>query len=122
MRRVWHPNSNIMPSLVHFLVSFFLIFNTFTVCVDSSDQSIYPIWTYPSPSSNECICGNDLDHVVLCDPETLTVRFTIKLFCFMLFNSNSVNMTLLGTCPYGGTEKLPRNFSMLHEDSSLCSF
>ena len=126
MCRVWHPNSNIiMPNLVHLLISFFLrliITNTFTVCVDSSDQPICPTWTYPSPSGNECICGSDLDHVVLCDPETLTVHLTVKFFCFMLFNSNGVNMTLLGTCPYGGTERLPRNFSMLHEDSMLCSF
>ena len=124
MCRVWQPNSNIMPSLVHFLVSFFLrliITNTFTVCAESSDQPTCPIWTYPSPSGNECICGNDLDHVVLCDPETLTVRLTVKFFCFMLFNSNGVNMTLLGTCPYGGREKLHKNFSVLHEDSSLCS-
>ena len=126
MFRVWHPNSNIiMPSLVHFLVSLFLrliITNTFTVCADSSDLPICPTWTYLSPSGNECICGSDLDHVVLCNSETLTVRLTIKLFCFMLLNSNGVNMTLLGTCPYGGTEKIPRNFSMLHEDSMLCSF
>ena len=108
-----------MPSVVHFLISFFLIIiNIFTVCAESSDQPTCPIWTYPSPSGNECICGDDFDQVVLCNPETLTVRFTVKLFCFMLFNSNGVNMTLLGTCPYGGTEKLP---SMLHKDSLLCS-
>ena len=105
MCRVWHPNSNIMSSLVHLLVSFFLvIINTFTVCVDSSDLPTCPIWTYPSPSGSKCVCGDDLDHVILCNPETLTVRFTMKLFCFMLFNSNGVNMTLLGICPYGGTE------------------
>ena len=108
-----------MPSVVHFLIRFFLIIiNIFTVCAESSDQPTCPIWTYPSPSGNECICGDDFDQVVLCNPETLTVPFTVKLFCFMLFNSNGVNMTLLGTCPYGGTEKLP---SMLHKDSLLCS-
>ena len=122
MCRVWHPNSNIMPSLVHFLVSFFLIINTFTVCADSSDLPTCPLWTYPSPSGNKCICGDYLDHVILCNPETLTVHLTGKFFCFMLFNSNGVNMTLLGTCPYGDSQILPRNFSMSHEDSRLCSF
>ena len=106
--------------MVHFLVSFFLII--FTVFAENSDLPTCPIWTYPSPAGNECICGNDLDNIVLCDPETLTVRFTVKFFCFMLFNSNGVNMTLLGTCPYGSKKELHRNFSMSHEDSKLCSF
>ena len=120
MCRVWHLNLSIMPNLVHFLVSFFLII--FTVCAENSDLPTCPIWTYPSPAGNECICGDDLDNIVLCDPETLTVRFTVNFFCFMLFNSNGVNMTLLGTCPYGSRDELPRNFSMSHEDSRLCSF
>ena len=85
---------------MHFLVSFCLI-NMFTMCTDSSELLNCPIWTYPSHSGNKCIRGDDLDHVILCNPETLTVRFTVRSFCFKSFNSNhGVNMTLLGTCPY----------------------
>ena len=125
MCRVWHLNSNIMPNLMHFLVSFFLIINTFTMCTDSSDQPTCPLWTYPSPSGNECICGDGLEYAVTCNPDTLTVYLTGQFFCFMLFNSNGVNTTLLGTCPYGDSQTiLLRNFSVsqIYEESWLCSF
>ena len=82
------------------------------------------IWTYPSPSGNECICGDDLDHVVLCNPDTLTVQLTGNFYCLMLFNSSGVHTTLLGTCPYGDSQTiLLKNFSVsqISEDSSLCS-
>ena len=112
-----------MPRLVHFLVSFFLI-NMLTMCADSSDLSTCPIWTYPSPSGSECTCGNSLLNIIICNPETLIVQLTVKFFCFILFNDNGVNTTLLGTCPYGDSQRLPRNFSVSHiyEDSRLCSF
>ena len=114
-----------MPRLKHFLISFFLI-NTLTIlCANSSKlPSTCPIWTYSSPSSNECVCGNSLIGVIVCNPETLAVRLSVDFFCFMVFDSNGVNTTLLGTCPYGESQWLPRNFSMsqIYEDSRLCSF
>ena len=112
-----------MPRLVHLLVSFFLI-NMFTMCADSSDLPTCPIWTYPSPSGNECVCGDSLSNMIICNPETLTIQLTVKFFCFILFNDNGVNTTLLGTCPYGDSVRLPRNFSMSHiyEDTKLCPF
>ena len=113
-----------MPCLVHFLVSFFLI-NILTMCADSSKlPSTCPIWTYSSHSSNECVCGNSFMGVIVCNPETLAVQLSVDFFCFMVFDSNGVNMTLLGTCPYGESQWLPRNFSMsqIYEDSRLCSF
>ena len=62
--------------------------------------------------------------MIICDPETLTIQLTVKFFCFILFNDNGVNTTLLGTCPYGDSVRLPTNFSVSHifEDSRLCSF
>ena len=107
-----------------FLVSFFLI-NILAMCADSSDlPSTCPIWTYSSPSGNECVCGNSLIGVIVCNPETLAVQLSVQFFCFMVFDSNGVNTTLLGTCPYGNPQWLPRNFSMsqINEDSRLCSF
>ena len=112
-----------MPCLVYFLVSFFLI-NMLTMCANSSDLSTCPIWTYPSTSGSECICGGSLFNIIICNPETLTIQFTVKFFCFMIFDSNGVNTTLLGTCPYGDLQRVPKNFSMsqIYEDSRLCSF
>ena len=104
---------NIMPHLVHFLVSFFLINTcTYTMCADGSDLPSCPIWTYPSPSGNECVCGGGFYNIIICNPETLTVQLIVKFFCFMLFNDNGVNTTLLGTCPYDDSVRLPMNFSM----------
>ena len=117
-----------MPHSVHFLLSFFLIIiNRFTIILsaDSSDQpSTCPIWTYPSPSGSECICGHYLKDVVICNPETLAIKLNGKYFCFMLFNENGVSTTLIGTCPYGNSHQLPRNLSVseIYEDSRLCSF
>ena len=115
-----------MPSLVHFLVSFFLIINKLTVMCADSSEDLYscPVWTYPSPSGKECICGDDLKEVIICNPKTLTIQLIMKFFCFMLNNDNGVNTTLLGTCPYGDSQLLSRTFSMsqIYEDSSLCSF
>ena len=112
-----------MPYLVCFLVSFFLI-NMSTMCVDSSDLPTCPVWTYPSTSDNECVCGDNLEDVIICNPETLTVQLIGKFFCFILFDSNGVNTTLLGTCPYDNSQTLPRNLSVSHiyEGSRLCSF
>ena len=113
-----------MRRLEHFLVSFFLI-NMLTMCADSSDLSTCPVWTYPSPSGNECVCGDSLfNNIMICNSETLAVQLTVKFFCFMLNNDNGVNTTLLGTCPYGDSVRLPRNFSVSHiyEDSRLCPF
>ena len=90
--------------------------------VDSSDLPTCPIWTYPSPPHNECVCGDSLQDAIICNSETLTVQLTVKFFCLMLFNSSGVNTTLLGTCPYGNTQILPKNISQIYESSSLCSF
>ena len=112
-----------MPRLVHFLVSFLLI-NMLTMCADSSDLPTCPVWTYPSPSGSKCVCGDGILNIIICNPETLAIQLTVKFFCFMVFDCNGVNTTLLGTCPYGGLQTLPRTFSMsqIYEDSSLCSF
>ena len=110
-----------MSHLVHFLVSLFLI-STCTMYADSSDLPTCPIWTYPSPPHNECVCGNSLRDAIICNSETLTVQLTVTFFCLMIFNSNGVNTTLLGTCPYRNTEILPKNISQIFENSSLCSF
>ena len=109
-----------MPHLIHFLVGFFM----YAVHADSSDLPTCPIWTYPSPPRNECVCGDSLQDTVICNSEILTVQLTAKFFCSMIFNSNGVNTTLLGTCPYGNKQILPKNFSIsqIHEDSSLCSY
>ena len=113
----------IMPRLVHFLINFFLV-NMRTMCADSSDLPTCPLWTYPSPSGSECVCGSSLYNMIICDPETLTIQLTVDFFCFMVFDSNGVNITFLGTCPYGDSQWLPRNFSVsqIYEDSRLCSF
>ena len=115
-----------MPSLVHFVLSFFLIINRFTVIssADSSDQSsTCPIWTYPSPSGSECICGGGLEEIIICHPDSLTVDLNGKYFCFMLFNDNGMSTALIGTCPYHNLQRLPRNLSVfrIYEDSRLCS-
>ena len=112
-----------MPHLVHFLISFFLI-NMLTMCADSSDLPTCPVWTYPSPSGSECICGDSLSNIIICNPETLTIQLTVKFFCFMVLDSNGVNTTLLGTCPYGDLQRVPRtlNVTQINEDSRLCSF
>ena len=116
-----------MPCLVHFLLSFFLIINRFTIIssADSSDlPSTCPIWTYLSPSGSECICGGGLEDVISCNPDSLAVNLIGKFFCFMLFNDNGVSTTLIGTCPYHNSQRLPRNLSVfrIYEDSRLCSF
>ena len=116
-----------MSRLVDFLVSFILI-NMLTkmscMCADSSDLPTCPVWTYPSPSSSECICGDNLFNAVICNPETLTIQLIVQFFCFMVFDNNGVNTTLLGTCPYGNSQGISRTFNMsqIYEDSSLCSF
>ena len=48
----------------------------------------------------------------------------MQFFCFMLFNDNGVSTALIGTCPYGDSQRLPRNLSVseFYEDSRLCSF
>ena len=112
-----------MPCLVHFLVVFLLI-NMLTMCADSSDLPTCPVWTYPSPSGSECICGDSLLNIIICNPETLTIQLTVKFFCFIVLDSNGVNTTLLGTCPYGDLQRVPRIFSVtqIYDDSRLCSF
>ena len=94
------------------------------MCANSSNLSTCPIWTYPSPSGSECICGENLFNKIICNPETLAIQLTVKFFCFIIFDSNGVNTTLFGTCPYGDLQGVPRNFSMsqIYEDSRLCSF
>ena len=111
------------PRLVHYLVSFFLI-NMLTMCADSSDLSTCPVWTYPSPSGSECICGDSLSNIIICNPEKLTIQLTVKFFCFILFHDNGANTTLLGTCPYGNLQRVPRTFNVtqIYDDSRLCSF
>ena len=117
-----------MLHLVHFLLIFFLtIINRLTIILsaDSLDLlSTCPIWTYPSPSGNECICGSGLKDIIICNPDSLAVKLNAKYFCFMLFNENGVSTTLIGTCPYGNSQRLPRNLSVseIYEDSRLCSF
>ena len=113
-----------MPHLVHFLVNFFLV-NILTMCADTSElPSTCPLWTYSSPSVNDCVCGDSLIGIIVCNQETLAVRLSVQFFCFMVFDSNGLNTTLHGTCPYGGPQWLPRNFSMsqIYKDSRLCSF
>ena len=118
---------NIMPRSVHFLLSFFLI-NMLTtmscMCADSSDLSTCPIWTYPSPSGSECVCGASFINIIICNTETLAIQLIMKFFCFILNNDNGVNTTLLGTCPYGDLQRLPKTFNMsqIYEDTRLCSF
>ena len=116
-----------MPRLVRFLVSFVLI-NMLTtmscMCADSSDLPTCPVWTYPSPSGSECVCGDSLYNAVICNQETLAIQLIVKFFCFILNDDNGVNTTLLGTCPYGVLQRKPRTFSVsqIYEDSRLCSF
>ena len=88
---------------------------------ESSDLPNCPIWTYPSPPHNECVCGSSLEDAIICNSETLTVQLTVRFFCLMLFNSKGVTTTLLGTCPYGNLGILPKNVTHVSEDPSLCS-
>ena len=89
---------------------------------DSSDLPTCPIWTYPSPPHNECVCGSSLEDIVICNSEAQTVQLTVKFFCLMLFNSKGVTTTLLGTCPYGNRGILPKNATHnISEDPRLCS-
>ena len=110
-----------MLCLVNTLVSFFLM-STSIMYADSSDLSTCPIWTYPSPPHNECVCGSSLEDAVICNSETLNVQLTVKFFCLMAFNSKGITTTLLGTCPYGTKGMLPKNVTHVSEDPSLCSF
>ena len=109
-----------MLCLVNILVSFFLM-STSIMYADSSDLPTCPIWTYPSPPHNECVCGSSLQEAIICNSETLTVQLTVEFFCLMLFNSKGVTATLLGTCPYGSAGILPKNMTHVSEDPSLCS-
>ena len=88
---------------------------------ESSDLPICPMWTYPSPPHNECVCGSNLEDIIICNSETLTVQLTVEFFCLMLFNSKGLTTTLLGTCPYGNKGILPKNATHISEDPSLCS-
>ena len=116
-----------MPRLVRFLVSFFLL-DIFTMCADSSDLPTCPIWTYPSTSGNECVCGDNLENVITytCNQKSLTVQLNRRFYCFMLLNDNGVNTTLLGTCPYGDSVRLSIGtlacLIYIYEDSRLCLF
>ena len=110
-----------MLCLINTLVRFFLM-STSIMYAESSDLTTCPIWTYPSPPHNECVCGSSLEDAVICNSETLNVQLTVKFFCLMLFNNKGVTTTLLGTCPYSTKGMLPKNVTHVSEDPSLGSF
>ena len=88
--------------------------------IESSEVAICPTWTYPSPPHNECVCGNSLEDVIICNSETLTSQLIVKYFC--IFFSEELQTILIGTCPYGSSGMLPRNVSKIKDDDSLCFF
>ena len=84
----------------------------------SSGLPTCPTWTYPSPPHNECVCGNSLAGVIICNSEPLTTNLNVKYFC--IFFSEELQTTLIGTCPYGIGGILPKNVSQIKDDTSLC--
>ena len=78
----------------------------------SSEQHIAtcPTWIYPNPQAhNECVCGNSLHNMIICEQETLTSLLIVSDIC--IFYSEELQTTLAGTCPYGYGENLPKNLS-----------
>ena len=107
-----------MLCLANILVSFFLMSTSVMYAdLDSSDLPNCPIWTYPSPPHNECVCGSSLEDIIICKSETLTVQLTVKFFCLTitLFNSKGVTTTLLGTCPYGSSGNTTEECNSLYQ-------
>ena len=88
--------------------------------IENSEVATCPTWTYPSPPYNECVCGNSLEDVIICNSETLTSQLIVKYFC--IFFSEELQTILIGTCPYGSGGMLPRNVSKIKDDDSLCFF
>ena len=76
---------------------------------ESTGLPICPMWTYPSPSDNHCICGTKLHNSIICDRNTLTTVLIVREIC--VFFSEELQTTLAGTCPYGHGGILPRNAS-----------
>ena len=97
----------------------YVLFHT-CMCIsisNSSEVSACPTWTYPSPPNNECVCGDTFDHSIFCDRNTLAV--SIGFIC--MFNSEELQTTLVGTCPYGKSIKVPRNITQLmQENIQIC--
>ncbi len=78
----------------------------------SSEQPIAscPTWTYPNPQAhNECVCGNSLHNMIICEQDTLKSILTVSDIC--IFYSEELQTTLAGTCPYGYGGNLPTNLS-----------
>ena len=88
----------------------------------SSEVSVCPTWTYPTPPNNECVCGDGIDGSISCDPDTLTVSITKKYMC--MFFSEELQTMFAGTCPYniyvGGN--VPRNISQSMEGNTHDQF
>ena len=80
-----------------------------SLCISNSEVSTCPMWTYPSPLRNECVCANT--NGIFCDPDTLTVSIITENIC--MFFSEQLQTTLIGTCPYRFVGKLPRNVSQI---------
>ena len=95
-----------------------ILFLCISIC-NSSEISTCPTGTYPSSPHNECVCANMHASDIFCDPDTLTVSVLTGHIC--VFCSEELQTTLIGTCSYRFTGKIPRNVSQIIEGSSkLC--
>ena len=91
-------------------------------CKSKQPTAICPMWTYPSPPHNECVCGATLPNIISCQQDTLTASVsTGNRIC--IFFSEELQTTLVGTCPYGyGGRTLPNNVSKFKEKNDKFCF
>ena len=58
-----------------------------------------PTWTYPEPPSQYCMCGNGLQHIVICKSNGSQTEVKVILgYCITLDNNQSTEV--VGPCPF----------------------
>ena len=98
------------------LVCFLLVLLFYGKCASSMTDC--PTWTYPSPSYNDCVCGDTFGGIIVCD--SAQVAIDVSYYC--MFFSEEFNTTLIGSCPYGIRGKVSMNVSELKYRNGLCSY
>ena len=81
-----------------------------------------PTWTYSGPSFNNCVCGQSLGNIVICDPATLNLSVSVAIDYYCMFFSEEFNTTLIGSCPFSKRGKVSMNVSELKYRNGLCSY
>ena len=84
----------------------------------ASSMTDCPTWTYPSPSYNNCVCGDKFGGIIVCDSAQVTID--VNYYC--MFFSEEFNTTLIGSCPYGIREEVSMNVSELKYRNGRCSY